>query len=515
MADRLKVVVLDDDPTGSQTVHSCALLLRWDAASLRRGLADPSPLLFILANTRALEPGAAAARLRQICAALRPALAEAQAAGLLDRWLIVSRGDSTLRGHFPLEVEVLEAELGPFDATLLVPAFLPGGRTTRHGVHLLQGEPVHTTAFARDRLFGYQTSDLPDWVAEKSGGRIAATAVQRLSLAELDRAAAPAGFQQLCARLAGLEGNVCVAVDGERPQQLAALGAAVRELTAPAAAERWGRPRRFLFQSAASLLNGLVEIGPPPLDQAALVGLRRRDGAGRPLPGLVLVGSHVPLADVQLERLLAEPGCAGLELPVAKLARLLEGPAPGELLASLERQWGDQLEGLLAARAHAGAVHQSRGAGLSPCRRAPPAGAGVGGPDGAAGGPAGAPAGLPDQQGGHHQPHPAGRWPRPGAGGAAGPAAAGVVAGAHPRRGWGARAAGAHLPRQPGRWRQPAPGLVADGAGGDPRQPAASAHTGIGASGRQCQRPPACSATSGVSVKRGGEPADTSTRRPE
>jgi uncharacterized protein YgbK (DUF1537 family) len=73
MADRLKVVVLDDDPTGSQTVHSCALLLRWDAASLRRGLADPSPLLFILANTRALEPGAAAARLRQICAALRPA----------------------------------------------------------------------------------------------------------------------------------------------------------------------------------------------------------------------------------------------------------------------------------------------------------------------------------------------------------------------------------------------------------------------------------------------------------
>lgn len=348
MADRLKVVVLDDDPTGAQTVHSCALLLRWDAASLRRGLADPSPLLFILANTRALEPGAAAARLRQICAALRPALAEAEAAGLLDRWLIVSRGDSTLRGHFPLEVEVLEAELGPFDATLLVPAFLPGGRTTRHGVHLLQGEPVHTTAFARDRLFGYQTSHLPDWVAEKSGGRIAATAVQRLSLAELDRAAAPAGFQQLCARLAGLEGNVCVAVDGERPQQLAALGAAVRELTAPAAAERWGRPRRFLFQSAASLLNGLVEIGPPPLDQAALVGLRRRDGAGRPRPGLVLVGSHVPLADVQLERLLAEPGCAGLELPVAKLARLLEGPAPGELLTSLERQWGDQLEGLLA-----------------------------------------------------------------------------------------------------------------------------------------------------------------------
>jgi uncharacterized protein YgbK (DUF1537 family) len=186
-----------------------------------------------------------------------------------------------------------------------------------------------------------------DWVVEKSGGRIAATAVQRLSLAELDRAATPAGFQQLCARLAGLEGNVCVAVDGERPQQLAALGAAVRELTAPAAAERWGRPRRFLFQCAASLLNGLVELGPAPLDPAGLAGLRRRDGTGRPLPGLVLVGSHVPLADAQLAQLLAQPGCGGLELPVAKLARVLEGPAPAQLLASLERQWGEQLEGLL------------------------------------------------------------------------------------------------------------------------------------------------------------------------
>jgi uncharacterized protein YgbK (DUF1537 family) len=352
--------------------------LRWDRATLRRGLAHPSPFLFLLANTRALDPAVAAERLRQICRQLRPALAEAQAAGELDQWLLVSRGDSTLRGHFPLEVELLAEELGPFDATLLVPAFLPGGRTTRHGVHLLQGEPVHTTPFARDRLFGYQSSYLPDWVAEKSGGRIPAASVQRLTLAELDRAAAALasgaggspgdrdrqhasqqhgsqqhgsqqdGFQQLCARLAGLEGNGCVAVDAERPQQLAALGAAVRELTAPAAAGRWGRPRRFLFQSAASLLNGLVEIGPPPLDPAGLAGLRRRDGAGRPLPGLVLVGSHVPLADAQLEQLLNQSGCSGLELPVAKLARVLEGPAPQELLASLERQWGEQLEGLLA-----------------------------------------------------------------------------------------------------------------------------------------------------------------------
>jgi uncharacterized protein YgbK (DUF1537 family) len=337
-------VVLDDDPTGSQTVHGCPLLLRWDSETLRRGLAHPSPLLFVLANSRALDPAAAAARTREICRALKPVLEQAQAAGELDHWLIVSRGDSTLRGHFPLESEVIAAELGPFDAAFLAPAFLPGGRTTLGGVHYLHGQPVHTTPFAADRLFGYGTSDLAAWVEEKSAGRIPAAVVQRLGLAELE-----GDPDRLCQRIADLRGQPWVVVDAERPQHLAALGAAVRELTAPAAAERWGRPRRFLFQSAASLLNGLVEIGPQPLDARGLAGLRRRGRDGEPLPGLVLVGSHVPLADAQLAQLLREPACALVELDVAKLWRVLEGPAPTELLGSLERSWLAQLRALLAA----------------------------------------------------------------------------------------------------------------------------------------------------------------------
>jgi uncharacterized protein YgbK (DUF1537 family) len=344
MAHRLNVVVIDDDPTGSQTVHSCPLLLRWDPATLARGLAHPSQLLFILANTRALDPEAAAERLREICRALKPALAEAQRAGLIEQWLIVSRGDSTLRGHFPLERDVISAELGPFDATLLVPAFLPGGRTTVDGVHRLHGEPVHTTAFARDRLFGYSTSFLPAWLEEKSGGRIPAATVQQIPLAELE-----GDGEGLRRRLAGLEGHACVVVDAERPQHLLALGAAVRELMAPSAAERWGRPRRFLFQSAASLLNGLVPLPPQPRDPAGLADLRRRDASGAPRPGLVLVGSHVPLADAQLGALLADPRCGGVEIAVESLARVLEGPLPDRLLASLQQAWLQQLREVLAA----------------------------------------------------------------------------------------------------------------------------------------------------------------------
>ena len=159
-------------------------------------------------------------------------------------------------------------------------------------------------------------------------------------------------FQDLLGRLAGLEGNRCVAVDAERPQQLGALAAAVRELTAPSAAERWGRPRRFLSQSAASWIEALAQLPPQPLAPAGLAQLRRLavgGAGGAPLPGLVLVGSHVPLADAQLEVLLAEPGCGGVEIAVAKLARVLEGPVAKEMLASLEQAWLAQLQAVLAA----------------------------------------------------------------------------------------------------------------------------------------------------------------------
>ncbi|MFZ9282476.1 MAG: four-carbon acid sugar kinase family protein [Prochlorococcaceae cyanobacterium] len=354
----MKVVVFDDDPTGSQTVHSCPLLLDASADELRRGLAHPSPLLFVLANTRALEPVAAQQRVRQIGQNLSQALQQIAAgdpavAARLQPLLLVSRGDSTLRGHFPLELEAIEATWsslpvpwgGPVDARLLVPAFLPGGRTTVGGIHLLNGEPVHTSAFARDRLFGYTSSDLAAYIEAKTAGRVPAASVQRLTLAELDQ-----GYEALCTRLAQLAPGAWVVVDAERPQQLSALGAAVRELMAPAAAKRWGRPRRFLFQAAASLLNGLVELPAQPLDARALAGLRRRDPAGVPLPPLVLVGSHVPLADAQLEQLLAaEPSCHLVEIDVAKIARVLEGPAPAELLASLQAAWLQQLRQVLCA----------------------------------------------------------------------------------------------------------------------------------------------------------------------
>ena len=72
----MKVIVFDDDPTGSQTVNSCPLLLRWDKKTLISGIKYPSPLLFLLANTRALPSDLAAERTRSICQSVYQALIE-------------------------------------------------------------------------------------------------------------------------------------------------------------------------------------------------------------------------------------------------------------------------------------------------------------------------------------------------------------------------------------------------------------------------------------------------------
>ena len=328
----MKVVVIDDDPTGSQTVHGCPLLLRWDPRTLQQALRHPSPLLFLLADTRALDPSQAAERNREIATNLDAALTSE---GLQRTDVqLVSRGDSTLRGHGVLEPQVLQDSFGPFDATFHIPAFLEGGRTTVDGVHLLHGEPVHTTPFARDRLFAYTTSDLAVWLEEKSRGVITAAEVQRISGAELDQAVS-GDINPLAARLTNLRANTPVIVDAERQEQLSTLAVAIRSLH---------NKKRFLFRTAASWVKASADLGPQPLDAAGLAGLRRCSPSGIKWPGLVMVGSYVPLADQQLVCLLEQPECLGIELPIRRIARVLDGPTSDWLLSDLQQDWNQQID---------------------------------------------------------------------------------------------------------------------------------------------------------------------------
>lgn len=323
-----KIVVLDDDPTGNQTVHSCPLLTRWSSDILATGLDARSPLLFILTNTRSLDSERAAAVTREICVNLKKVLTKRA-----ESLLFVSRSDSTLRGHYPVETDVMAEMLGPFDAHFLVPAFFEGGRVTIDGVHYIREHErlVRTdqTEFARDSVFGYTTSYLPDYVEEKTHGRIKSADVVRIPILPT--------VDAYLERIIPLEGNRCAAVDTQGYADLRLFAAAVMKAV--------DGGKRFLFRSGASILSALAALPPQPIVPEEMFRLRRSDA-----PGVVIVGSHVQKTTEQLEMLLREPGVAGVEVPVSRLPQ-----EAGEIV----REVGEEIE-KAQSRDKCAAVYTSR-----------------------------------------------------------------------------------------------------------------------------------------------------------
>ena len=297
-----KIIVLDDDPTGSQTVHSCLLLTRWDVATLKQGLQDDAPLFFVLTNTRGMDAVSAADVTREVCINLKQALTEMAASGHNINPLVVSRSDSTLRGHYPVETDVIAEELGPFDAHFMVPAFFEGGRFTRDSIHYLMvdGEPVpvHETEFARDSVFGYKHSYLPDYVEEKTAGRIKADQVERFVLNDVRG--------DSLARLMALEENTCCVVDAETQDDLNHFCSQLMHAAS--------QGKRFLFRSAASLLTALAQLEPQPVKPENMKAYVRNNK-----PGAVIVGSHVKKTTQQLKALLTMPGIEAIEVDVERI----------------------------------------------------------------------------------------------------------------------------------------------------------------------------------------------------
>jgi uncharacterized protein YgbK (DUF1537 family) len=275
-----KLVVLDDDPTGTQTVQDVPVLTVWDADALRAEFDAPGPCFYLLTNSRSLTAARAGALNREIARALRTA-----AAGRT--FSVVSRSDSTLRGHFPVETDVLAEELGPFDATVLIPYFEAGGRWTINDIHYVaEGDmlvPAAETPFARDAVFGYRSSNLREYVAEKTGGRVPASGVLSIGLDDL-RFGGPAAV----VRKLGAARERVLIVNAAAPADLDVFVAALLD---PALSEK-----RLLFRTAAQFVAARLGLEPKPL-------WRPRRGASSN-GGLVIVGSYVPKTTDQLNRLL-------------------------------------------------------------------------------------------------------------------------------------------------------------------------------------------------------------------
>lgn len=290
-----KVIVLDDDPTGTQTVHGVPVLTEWSIKSLTREFENDLPAAFVLTNTRAMSPSMA----RMVNLEIGRNLLEAsRRAGR--EFVVISRSDSTLRGHFPLELEALEEALETvFDAWLICPFFEAGGRVTIGDVHYVRdGDelvPAGETEFARDATFGYCTSNLREWVEEKTNGRVRAEEVRSISLEDIRQG-------RTLERLLELPRHAICIVNAELQSDLEAFVAGLLEAES--------RGKRYLYRTAASFAAVRAGITPRAL-------LTRDDlelpGSGG---GLIVVGSYIEKSSDQLAHLLELPDLEPVEVSV-------------------------------------------------------------------------------------------------------------------------------------------------------------------------------------------------------
>jgi uncharacterized protein YgbK (DUF1537 family) len=298
-----RVAVLDDDPTGTQTVHGVPVLTTWSVEDLRWALEQLSPTFYVLTNSRSLPEAEAAAMNREIASNLAAA-----AEGTGTDFVVTSRGDSTLRGHFPAETDALAEGIGgPIDGVILCPCYLEAGRLTADDTHWVrQGErlvPAGETEFARDASFGYASSDLRLWVEEKTAGRVPASEVVSVGLGDI-REGGPSRVAEI---LRGVSGGLPVVANAASYADLEVFVLGLLD------AEEEGK--RFLYRTGPSFVRargGIPEKGPLRSEEL----YRRRPRRGH---GLVLVGSHVALTTSQLEEALKLDGVRPVELSVPRL----------------------------------------------------------------------------------------------------------------------------------------------------------------------------------------------------
>ncbi len=341
-----KLVVIDDDPTGTQTVHDVELLTTWNTAMLAEVLQEERQLFYLLTNSRSM-PESDAVQLnletaQQLVAASRATHTD---------FVVASRSDSTLRGHYPAEIFALEGGLtsssrSHFDGHLVVPAFFEGGRYTINDIHYVATptatsdtlQPASETPFAQDSVFGYKTPYLPAWIEERSAGYWKADQVMSIGL-ELIRQGGP---EAVAARLQTVEGGIPVVINAAGYGDLAVVVLGL--LRAEAAG------KSFLYRTAASFvrLRGAVETTPLLKADEVLGHIQAVKGGG-----IVVVGSYVPDSSKQLENVLALPDVIGIELPVE---RVIRNAAETE---TISREAGQQLEAAIKAE-HVGVVYTGR-----------------------------------------------------------------------------------------------------------------------------------------------------------
>ena len=289
------IVILDDDPTGTQTVQNIPVVTQWSEEVLEKELLE-SAVFFVLTNSRSLQKKEA-----EVLAIIIGQRLKELAAKHNKNLLVISRGDSTLRGHYPAEVNALARGLGQPDAKhVLIPAFFEGGRFTFKDVHYVQEGnkfiPAAETPFAKDSTFGYNSSNLKEYIVEKHNGKIQIDQVGSIDL-DLLRDKSIKLVNEVIRKY-----NYIV-VNATSPTDLEAFALAALNCK-----------ETIIYRTAASFVNAITGIRTAPcLSQAEIIQTPTKNGA------LIVIGSYVPKTNAQLNHLKQNYKAHYTELDVAQL----------------------------------------------------------------------------------------------------------------------------------------------------------------------------------------------------
>lgn len=285
-----KIIVLDDDPTGVQTVHNVSVYTDWTEETIERGFLEESQIFFILTNSRAFTRKETEAEHRLIAERVERVSQKHERP-----YMIISRGDSTLRGHYPLETEVMRTTIEEHsntkvDGEILLPFFKEGGRLTAENIHYVQDGslliPAGETEFAKDRTFGYRASDMGEWIEEKTAGAFVAEEVTFISLEQL-RALE---IEVITEKLMQVSHFGKVVVNALEEDDVRVFSIALMNAL--------NKGKRFLFRTAATFTKVIGNISSRSLlEREELIDTASTNG------GLIIVGSHVQKTTDQLEAL--------------------------------------------------------------------------------------------------------------------------------------------------------------------------------------------------------------------
>lgn len=287
-ANNKKIVVLDDDPTGVQTVHDISVYTNWDKDSIRQGFEEENNLFYVLTNSRGFTEEQTTKAHHEIAEVVDEVARETG-----KEYIFISRSDSMLRGHYPLETQLLKADYEKntgktIDGEIMCPFFKEGGRFTIDNVHYVKyGEelvPANETEFAKDKTFGYTAYTMPEYIEEKTKGEYKAADVTCISLEDIHNM----DIDKIEAQLMEVTGFNKVIVN--------AVDYADVKVFCTALYRAMAKGKVFMFRTAAAIVKVMGAVTDQPLlTREQMVVKETTNG------GIVVVGSHTEKTTKQVE----------------------------------------------------------------------------------------------------------------------------------------------------------------------------------------------------------------------